>query len=100
MLVIEQESMDYLRFLLYLGKRKRISYLRDNEMGQDKILNKNWAGRDGTGREKTVRDAGQDGMNFWLSRGALVCIRILYQYNMYPDFSVSFLLVSSSLLVY
>ena len=41
MIVIEQESMDYLQFLLYLGKRKRISYLRDNEMGQDKILNKN-----------------------------------------------------------
>ena len=41
MIVIEQESMDYLRFLLYLGKRKRISHLRDNEIGQDKILNKN-----------------------------------------------------------
>ena len=33
MIVIEQESMDYLRFLLYLPKRKRISYLQDNEMG-------------------------------------------------------------------
>ena len=41
MIVIEQESVDYLGFLLYLGKRKRISYLRDTEMGQDKILNKN-----------------------------------------------------------
>ena len=41
MIVIEQETMDYLRFLLYLGKRKRISYLRDNEMGQDKVRNKN-----------------------------------------------------------
>ena len=68
MIVIEQESMDYLRFLLYLGKRKRISYLRDNEMGQDKIRNKNQAGRDGTGED----GAGQDGMNFWLSRGALM----------------------------
>ena len=28
--------------------------------------------RDRTGRDKKVRDAGQDGMNFWLSRGALV----------------------------
>ena len=41
MIVVEQESMDYLQFLLYLGKRERISYLRDNEMGQNKILNKN-----------------------------------------------------------
>ena len=41
MFVIEQESMDDLRFLLYLGKRKRISYLRDNEMRQDNIPNKN-----------------------------------------------------------
>ena len=80
MIVIEQETMDYLRFLLYLGKRKRISYLRDNEMGKHKIRNKNQAGRDRrrrcgtrdrTGRDKKVRDAGQDGMNFWLSRGAL-----------------------------
>ena len=38
MTVIEQESMDYFPVL---GKRKRISYLRDNEMEQDKILNKN-----------------------------------------------------------
>ena len=48
--------MDDLRFLLYLGKRKRISYLRDNEMGQDNITNKNYPGW-----EKTVRDAKQDG---------------------------------------
>ena len=41
MIVIELESMDYLRFPLYLGKRKRVAYLRDNEMGQDKIPNKN-----------------------------------------------------------
>ena len=68
MIAIEQETMGYLRFFLYLEKRKGISYLRDNEMGQDKIRNKNYAGR-----EKTVRDAGQDGMNFWLSRGALLC---------------------------
>ena len=41
MIAIEQETMGYLRFSLYLEKRKRISYLQDNEMGHDKILNKN-----------------------------------------------------------
>jgi len=44
MIVIEQESMDYLRFLLYLGNRKRISYLRDNGMEQDNKLAQHWMG--------------------------------------------------------
>ena len=86
MIVIEQESMDYLLFLLYLGKRKRISYLRDNEMGQEKILRirrdetgrdgrrrcgtrgqdgtlkkeLSGTGRDGTGQESTGRGTGRD----------------------------------------
>ena len=41
------------------------------DAGQDGTLKKRIK-RDRTRRDKKVRDAGQDGMNFWLSRGVLM----------------------------